>query len=381
MDSSQDLTAILERLATGEIDTAEAAALIDALPATPPAEGEAPDGQEVVHRPHAEQTDGRTGRPQFASFLRDTLRRGAADRQAPQVERLVVRGVGRRVRVVGDASVATVSVEGPHVLRRVDRVVEVTSDGEIGPSFDGFSIIRPPRSVEDLRNLSLGKQLIVRVNPAIPVDAEVTGGSLTFRQVPVLGKVRLSAGSMRALGVTQVDDCLVQMGAATIAGAFTQGRSRLRVESGSLTLRLAPESSVSVRAEAQLGGVTWPGDQAYDEYVMGDGAARIDLAVVMGRAVIRQELTPEEADIAEAARQEARRVAETARAEARKARRAARAKAAAAAEGDGDDDGEGGPASPEEAADGGSEPGAASGTTTDGAEPVDDTDTDKEARS
>jgi len=376
MDAPQELTAILERLAAGEIDTAQAARLIDQLPPAPPApsDGEVADGGEVVHRPHTEQTDERAGRAQFASFLREALHRGGADRQAPQVERLVVRGVGRRVRVVADAAVATVSVEGPHVLRRVDRVVEVTSDGEIGPSFDGFSIIRPPRSVEDLRNLSLGKQLVVRVNPAIPVDAEVTGGSLAFRQVPVLGKVRLSAGSMRASGVTQVDDCLVQMGAATIAGAFTEGRSRLRVESGSLTLRLAPESSVAIRAEAQLGGVTWPGDQAYDEYIMGDGTARIDLAVVMGRAVIRQELTPEEADLAEAARQEARRVAEEARAEAKKTRRAARAKTAAERREAGDGDAE--PVPP----DGGGEPAAASEAAADGADPAVDTDTDEEVR-
>ena len=62
-----------------------------------------------------------------------------------------MRAVGRRVRIVGDPTVATASAEGPHVLRRNGSVLEVTSDGDIGPTLDGFSILRPPRSLDDLR--------------------------------------------------------------------------------------------------------------------------------------------------------------------------------------------------------------------------------------
>ena len=351
MPDRTELTNILERLAAGEIDTAQAAALIDALPpeetptdTEPPdiLDGEVVEGGEVVQRPRPEADEAGRARSPLAGLLRDTLRRAAGGGpkvSAPQVERLMVRGVGRRVRIIGDPAVATVSVDGPHVLRRNGAVIEVTSDGDIGPSLDGFSIIRPPRSLEDFRNLSLGKQLVVRVNPAIVVDAEVTGGSLRLRGVPVVGKLRLSAGSMRCTDVTQIDDALVQMGSATVAGTFTQGRSRVRVESGALTVRLASASSVTVRAESQLGGVSWPGEQAYEEYVVGQGAARLDLAVVMGHAAIRLELTPEEEAVAEAARAEAKRVADEAKAEAnrakaeaRAARQAARAAAKAARE-------------------------------------------------
>ena len=317
-----ELTSILERLAAGDIDTAEASRLIDALgPVSQPADAawvdaEVVEADEAVGPPR----DAGEPRPPFGSFLRETIRRAQASSSrpsAPQVDRLMVRGVGRRVRITGDESVATVSVEGPHVLRRNGNVIEVTSDGDIGPSFDGFSLIRPPHTVDDFRNLSLGKQLVVRVNPAIPVDAEVTGGSLKVAAVPVLGKVRVSAGAMRCADVTQVEDCLVQMGTATIAGTFARGRSRVRVESGNLTVRLAPDSDVTVRADAQLGGVSWPGERAYDEYVIGQGTARLDLAAVMGHVAIRQDLTPEEETAAATARAQAKAAADDARAKAR----------------------------------------------------------------
>ncbi|WP_197510338.1 hypothetical protein [Tessaracoccus coleopterorum] len=43
--------------------------------------------------------------------------------------------VGRRVRIEGDQSVATLTIDGPHVLRRVGTTMEVSSTGEIGPNF------------------------------------------------------------------------------------------------------------------------------------------------------------------------------------------------------------------------------------------------------
>ena len=76
----------------------------------------------------------------------------------------------------GDDSVATLVVEGRHVLRRNGTVMEVSSSGELGPSFQGFSLIRPPRSLEDFRDIGLGKELLVRVNPNLMVDVEVTTG-------------------------------------------------------------------------------------------------------------------------------------------------------------------------------------------------------------
>ena len=194
------------------------------------------------------------------------------------------------MRIVGETSVATLSADGPHVLRRNGTTLEVSSDGEIGPSLDGFSILRGvPRSLEDIRALGLGKELLLRVNPALEVDVEVTAGQLSTERVPHLGKVRVTAGGAKLLDVTDVNDVLVQAGSATIKGTISSGRHRVRVESGSLSITLGDDSNVTVKSDAQLGRVSWAGGHsgAGDEVVMGHGNARLDVEVVMGHAQVR----------------------------------------------------------------------------------------------
>lgn len=205
------------------------------------------------------------------------------------VERLVVRSVGRRVRLVGDPKVGTIAVEGPHTLRRQGVTLEVSTEGELGLNLDSFSVVRPPKSVEDLRVLGFGKELVVRVNPEIPVDAEVTGSRLATVGVPRLGKIRVSAGAADLEGVVEVTDALVQAGGATISGPISEGRSRVRVESGNLSVRLTRGANVSIRSQTQLGRISWPGEPYgdLDEYVVGNGAATLEISVVMGRAVVR----------------------------------------------------------------------------------------------
>ena len=322
MSTDPLMSAILTDLARGRIDAAEAARRIDALKASPAEDRSEPDTvteepgvpttseapvDDAVTDPWAAATD----RPQHPTFARETV---GADRTVPAddtvgtsastsatpppprgksangVERITVRAVGRRVRIVGETSVATLSADGPHVLRRNGSTLEVSSDGEIGPSLDGFSILRGvPRSLEDIRALGLGKELLLRVNPALAVDVEVTAGQLNTERVPHLGKIRVTAGGAKLLDVTEVNDVLVQAGSATIKGTITSGRHRVRVESGSLSITLGDDSNVTVKSDAQLGRVSWAGGHsgAGDEVVMGNGNARLDVEVVMGHAQVR----------------------------------------------------------------------------------------------
>jgi hypothetical protein len=186
--------------------------------------------------------------------------------------------------------VATLSADGPHVLRRNGSVLEVSSDGELGASLDGFSILRSaPRSIDDFRSLGLGKELFLRVNPDVIVDVEVTAGSLNTERVPHLGKVRVTAGAAKLLDVAEINDALIQAGQATIKGTITTGRNRVRAESGTLSITLADDSNVTVSGEAQLGRISWAGGHsgAGDEVVMGSGSAKLEIEVVMGHAQIR----------------------------------------------------------------------------------------------
>lgn len=282
-----DLTPILEDLAAGRIDASEAARRIDALKQAVPRHAEPSDeelGREASAPRHA-APEGVFTQPPFSDEVPPSHRRPSG---AKGVDRISVRAVGRRVRIVGDSTVATAAAEGPHVLRRAGSVLEVTSDGDLGPSLDGF-MLRPPRSFDDLRALGLGKELLLRVNPSIAVDVEVTAGTLTTERVPYLGKVRVTAGGATLTGVAEITDALVQAGSATLTGTITTGRSRIRCESGSLEIDLGTDSNVTVRGEAQLGKITWAGDQAgqFDEVVLGNGSARLDVGVVMGWATIR----------------------------------------------------------------------------------------------
>jgi hypothetical protein len=295
------MKAILEELAAGRIDAAEAARRIDALKAsqstseTTPSEptNEQLAGSEADADPWAAATD----RPQ-AGYGSSTSKPDTSAEEPVQakavnvggVERISVRAVGRRVRILGETSVATLSADGPHVLRRNGSVLEVSSDGELGASLDGFSILRSaPRSLEDFRSLGLGKELFLRVNPNLIVDVEVTAGSLNTEGVPHLGKVRVTAGAAKLLDVAEINDALVQAGQATIKGTIKTGRNRVRAESGTLSINLADDSNVTVTGEAQLGKISWAGGHsgAGDEVVMGSGSARLDIEVVMGHAQVR----------------------------------------------------------------------------------------------
>ena len=227
MTSDPRMTAILEDLAAGRIDAAEAARRIDTLKtaeqaaATPAPEAtREPTNEELASSgpaANAHATSGdtvvdpwavSTDRPQRATHTTESFPTGepVAAPEPPRgkpvntngVDKITVRAIGRRVRIVGESSVATLAADGPHVLRRNGSVLEVSSDGELGASLDGFSILKAPRNLDEFRSLGLGKELFLRVNPDIEVDVEVTGGSLNTERVPRLGKVRLTAGARQA---------------------------------------------------------------------------------------------------------------------------------------------------------------------------------------
>jgi len=295
------MKAILEELAAGRIDAAEAARRIDALKASQSTSETSPpeptNEQLAGSEADADAWAAATDRPQASSGSPTPEPETSAEEPAEAkavnvggVERISVRAVGRRVRIIGETSVATLSADGPHVLRRNGSVLEVSSDGELGASLDGFSILRSaPRSLDDFRSLGLGKELFLRVNPNLIVDVEVTAGSLNTEGVSHLGKVRVTAGAAKLLDVAEINDALIQAGQATIKGAIKTGRNRVRAESGTLSISLADDSNVTVTGEAQLGKISWAGGHsgAGDEVVMGSGSARLDIEVVMGHAQVR----------------------------------------------------------------------------------------------
>ena len=57
-----------------------------------------------------------------------------------------------------------------------------------------------------------------------------------------------------------------------------------------MTVVLTPGANVSVTGETKLGRINWPSESAdVDEYVVGNGAARLKMSVVMGMATLKVE--------------------------------------------------------------------------------------------
>jgi hypothetical protein len=205
------------------------------------------------------------------------------------VQKVMIQAIGRRVRLIGEPAVTGVAVDGPHLIKRDGDTLIVSSDGDMGVSIDGLSMLRT-RTVGDLRSHLGGfaKELSVRVNPRLRVEVEVTGGSVTAERVPALNRVRVTAGTARVSDVDGPIDLLVQAGSANLDAQLTKGRSRVRVESGSANVQLRRGSDVRVHSDAQLGRVTWVGavNGPSTDVEIGQGRATLDVEVLMGAAQI-----------------------------------------------------------------------------------------------
>ncbi|GAA1604458.1 hypothetical protein GCM10009789_68030 [Kribbella sancticallisti] len=203
------------------------------------------------------------------------------------VQRVTIRAIGRRVRLIGEPAVSGVAVDGPHVIKRDGDTLAISSEGDMGVSIDGFSMLRNPTNLKSHVN-GLAKELSIRVNPMLNVEIEVTGGSVSAERLPGLTRVRVTAGTAKVTDVDGPIDLLVQAGSASLDAQITKGRSRVRVESGAATVNLRRGSDVRVHTESQLGRVTWTGavsGQSKDVEI-GRGRAALDVEVLVGTAQI-----------------------------------------------------------------------------------------------
>lgn len=272
---------ILEDVAAGKIDPTEAAKLLDEATDA----SAAPDADASDDQSHDTETEtSHTTRP-----------RGARPQppMVPEINRVQIRATSRRVRIVGDPTVATYSVEGPHSVRRDVSTLVITGESEVAPANDAFVLLAGGRWREVASQLqnNLGRdlELLVRVRPDLPVGVEVIAGSLRAEDVRELDHVRMTAGSVRVAGAESPLDVLVQAGSAQISTKQTHGHSRIRCESGSLVLTLLEGSDARVRPDVQLGRfVTQPEQRGKNkDVVVGTGAAEIDVEVVMGSVTVK----------------------------------------------------------------------------------------------
>jgi hypothetical protein len=214
--------------------------------------------------------------------------------RADGVRRLLIRATARSVRVVADPSVATVDVQGPHRTVRDDDLLRIESD-LAAPEPGSWSQESPAswwRSF--VQTGALGERLVVRVNPELAVEAEVTAGALEIVGITQGLRFRATAGSVKATGCAGPVDGVLQAGSAKLELRPT-GASRVRCESGSVELRLLPGSDVTVRTDIELGDLkvydadgTTSVPSPRNPVVVGQGTATFDLEMVMGSAKVRR---------------------------------------------------------------------------------------------
>jgi len=214
------------------------------------------------------------------------------------VGRVVIQASARPVRVVADRSVDTVSVEGPHRVRReADALLIDAGPAAAGPSAGGYAFERKSGFSRWLGQASsLGVPIRVRINPDLALHVELAAGALDVAGLH--GPLSFSV----AAGTIKVQDCsgpltgVIRAGSAKFDVRPVAGAHSVRVESGSVDLRLQPGSDVRVRARVELGEVKVKsadgrtdslGGEAASETVVGLGTATFELDVVMGSAKVR----------------------------------------------------------------------------------------------
>jgi len=197
---------------------------------------------------------------------------------------LRIRAITRRVRIIGDPAVTTVSIDGPHELRREGTTLICDSERDL-PFGDPFAFL--PTAMGRFRlqapgqAFTWGTALEVRVNPELDLDIDLTAGSLHVEQVGRV-RARVTAGSARVEDIRGPLDLHIVGGTAKIDTVMVGGGNRVRCDSGSVLLHLRPGSDLRFRPEAQLGRIVIDGAEGGREITVGRGTGRLRAEVVMG---------------------------------------------------------------------------------------------------
>jgi hypothetical protein len=223
---------------------------------------------------------------------------GSAGASESAPERLVLRVSARGVRLIADPSVATVHVEGgPHRVRQEGAILRVEAD-TIPPEGDddGFSLTESPSQWRRwLNRRGVANNIVVRANPALPVEAAVDAGALEITGWRAPMTFSVNAGAVRASDCHGLVDGTVRAGSAKLEVLLPAGHSRVHAEAGSVELRLLKGSDVTIKAQAELGAISMADSlggakvagNGKAEAVVGDGTGSLDLTVTMGSAKVK----------------------------------------------------------------------------------------------
>lgn len=210
------------------------------------------------------------------------------------VKRVRVVGPIGILTVVGDSSVAEARARGPHRARYDDDTLVIeTGDHESGPWHHGR---RGPgwafgwSGWGDWDDWKRRKTPVeVRMSPDLPLEVDLTMGSLTVRDLRGPVQLDVNAGTVRVERVSGPLTVSVTSGSVVVRSRIAQGDSRIRCELGNVAVQLEPGSSVRVTGRAHVGKVLLPGREAgfgaglvEDTAVVGGGDATLEIETSAG---------------------------------------------------------------------------------------------------
>ena len=182
------------------------------------------------------------------------------------------------VTVIGDESVLEAVADGPHTARRENGVMVIESDQDaIGTGF----IFTGGR-------FGFTRQVTIRMNPRLPLEADLDAGSLRVQGVRGPIKANIQAGSTRIEGFTEPIDLDIQAGSVRLSGRLTEGRSRISCQAGKVSVQLDRQSSVKIAARTSMGKITLPGTPSVTGW--GDGTASAQVGGGAGSLEINSEM-------------------------------------------------------------------------------------------
>lgn len=269
---------ILELVASGQVTPEEAAQLLAEVEAETARIGDATAAHADAHTTAGAGTHDHRSGGQGPGEPRPAASRPASARTGdPEISQVRVRGNCRAVSIIGDDDVSTAVAEGDHTARVEAGVLIIESLIERS---HGFAFIRSPVSRARGR-VRIGadtvRPLAIRMNPALALESHVDAGSMTVRGVRGPIRASTSAGAVRIDDFEGPIELRVAAGSASVRGRLAggTGTSRIECDAGKITVRLTPDSDVTIRGRVNLGQLMAPD-------VVGTGEALLEVVANLG---------------------------------------------------------------------------------------------------
>jgi hypothetical protein len=277
---ASDTEDILRRVAAGELTPEEALPLLDAARAAGPADQpQAGDELPAWGTPPGPVATGGPGEPATGP-----------------VRLIRINASYRPLQIVADPSVAEAFVSGEHTVHREGSALVIEGglrfgggDDESGPR---FSFSQLPQTLAWARSLQ-NDRLLVRVNPALPVELDAVGSSVKISGGEAGAKMRLLAAAVKVDGLRGPLD--IDASSSSLKGTIgPSGASRIAAESSSVKVSLLAGTGVRIHVRNRMGKVVVPsgvtkGDMVEPgvrDSVIGDGSGELTVESVMSSVAI-----------------------------------------------------------------------------------------------